>query len=550
MPPAADPARSPLDRLPVELLAAVLWFLPGRDIKKLRLTSKSVCSKTPLRLRRVFLSANPRNIEVLRAVADHDVLRHGVSEIILDDALLGYIDNMNEIAPGGTLRAYMNSSEEQSANDLGEDEDNTDSEDGEEDIPYAFSRACRQNIRQALERQDTDVPRPNQILIARQIKRQLPWRDSWRYFQQLLQQQEDVMKTGADAEAFRYGLERFTSLQRVTITPVAHGVLYEPLYETPMIRAFPRGFNYPIPCSWPLYEIGLPYFLQPWDNDDESDKSRWRGFSIASGELSTFGQRVKELVIDVAHLTTGLSCQLFARPCREYDNLLTVLRQPGFSRIDLSILADGQQYEGWPVFRNGRMKAALDAAADLQHISLGVQIDPPQLTRGLRISTSPNDRFTPLRDIFPIDRWPKLRHFGLSNFLVQHDDLLSLLAALPLTIRSVDLSFLTFMEGGDYRGLLDGIRQNLAWHERPVHERPRVFVNVRNSMQVTIRYFCLDKEVNEFFYGTGENPFELEGSGRNYPQDDMGIIRDPFDPTHDRPNTGIDELMEMGIVSE
>lgn len=547
MPPAADPAQPPLDRLPVELLAAVLSFLPGRDIKNLRLTSKSVCSRTPLRLYRVFLSANPRNIEVLRAIADHDGLRHGVFEIVLDDALLGHISN----------------SEPQSANDLGEDGDDTDSEEdtesrdstdgegGEEDIPYAFDRVCKQNIRQALERQDTDIPRPNQILIAQQIKQELPRRNSWRYYRQLLQQQEHVITTEADIEAFRYGLEHFTSLQRVTITPTAHGVLYEPLYETPMIRAFPRGFNYPIPCSWPLYEIGRPYTLQSWDNDDESDKSRWRGFSIATGELTTFGQRVKDLVIDVAHLTTGLSCRFFTRPCQEYDNLLGVLRQPGFSRIDLSILADGQQYKGWPVLRNGRLKAALDAAADLQHVSLGVQIDPPQLARAFRISTSPsNDHFTPLRDIFPIDRWPKLRHFGLSNFLVQQDDLLLLLAALPLTLRSVDLSFLTFIEGGDYRGLLDGIRQNLAWHERPVHERPRVFVNVRNSMQVTIRYFCLDKEVNEFFYGTGENPFELEGSGRNYPHDDMGIIRDPFDPTHDRPNTGIDELMEMGIVSE
>ncbi|KAF7536708.1 hypothetical protein G7054_g4295 [Neopestalotiopsis clavispora] len=550
MPSVAEPAHSPLDRLPVELLAAVLSFLPGRDIKNLRLTGKSVCSRTPLHLHRVFLSANPRNIEVLRAVAEHDVLRHGVSEIILDDALLGYIDCINEIVPDGALRVYKNSSDLEDDEDATDDSEGTHSfEGGEEGVPYAFDRACRQNIQQALERQDMDVPRPNHVLIARQIKQQLPRRDSWRYFRQLLQQQDDVIKTEADAKALRYGLERFTSLRRVTITPVAHGVLYEPLYETPMIRAFPCGFNYPIPCSWALYKRGRPYSLQSWDKDNEeqSDKGRWRGFSVASGELSTFGQRVKELVIDVAHLTTGLNYQFFVHPCQEYDNLLNVLRQPGFSRIDLSILADGQQFEGWPVLFNGRLKSALDAAADLQHVSLGV-LDPLQLYRILYTSTSPSSDFTPLRDIFPIDRWPKLRHFGLSNLLVQQDDLLSLLAALPLTLRSVDLSFLNFMEGGDYRGLLDGMRQNLAWHERPVRERPRVFVNIRHGEQA-IRYFCLDKEVDDFFYGTGENPFMLEGD-RSYPQNYVSIIRDPFDPTHDRPNTGTDELIEMGIVRE
>jgi hypothetical protein len=41
-----------------------------------------------LRLKRVFLSANLRNIEVLRAIADHEVLRHNIVEIIWDDVRL------------------------------------------------------------------------------------------------------------------------------------------------------------------------------------------------------------------------------------------------------------------------------------------------------------------------------------------------------------------------------------------------------------------------------------------------------------------------------
>jgi hypothetical protein len=40
----------------------------------------------PLTFSRVFLSVNPLVIEVFRAVADHPVLRHQITDIIWDDA--------------------------------------------------------------------------------------------------------------------------------------------------------------------------------------------------------------------------------------------------------------------------------------------------------------------------------------------------------------------------------------------------------------------------------------------------------------------------------
>jgi hypothetical protein len=64
-------------------------------------------------------------------------------------------------------------------------------------------------------------------------------------------QQESVLLTHADIDALKYGITRFPALKRITITPATHGFLYTPLYETPMIRAFPYGFNYPIPRAWP-----------------------------------------------------------------------------------------------------------------------------------------------------------------------------------------------------------------------------------------------------------------------------------------------------------
>lgn len=61
-------------RLPAELLAVVSSFLVNKDIKTLRLTSKTLKEGARLRLDRVFLSANPRNIDVFRAIAGHEEL--------------------------------------------------------------------------------------------------------------------------------------------------------------------------------------------------------------------------------------------------------------------------------------------------------------------------------------------------------------------------------------------------------------------------------------------------------------------------------------------
>lgn len=69
---------------------------------------------------------------------------------------------------------------------------------------------------------------------------------SWNYYQHLVQQQKAVKSSGADAEALRCGLKRFPALRKITITPAAYGRLDFPVYKTPMIRAFPAGFNYPI----------------------------------------------------------------------------------------------------------------------------------------------------------------------------------------------------------------------------------------------------------------------------------------------------------------
>ena len=72
--------------LPWELWRIIEIYLSNSDIKSMRLASRQFITAVELRFPRVFLSANPLNIKVFRAVADHNRFRHAVREIVWDDA--------------------------------------------------------------------------------------------------------------------------------------------------------------------------------------------------------------------------------------------------------------------------------------------------------------------------------------------------------------------------------------------------------------------------------------------------------------------------------
>jgi hypothetical protein len=123
------------------------------------------------------------------------------------------------------------------------------------------------------------------IAKSRKGIRILSFSDSWGYYQKLLEQQEEVLASRADADALRYALERFPLIRRIIITPAAYGKLDAPLYEMPVTRSFSESFNYPIPRSWPFHDLGVgPYVAPPWN--DETAKKQWRGFCIVTNELA------------------------------------------------------------------------------------------------------------------------------------------------------------------------------------------------------------------------------------------------------------------------
>lgn len=177
-------ASSTLTRLPPELVALVLFYLANRDIKNLRLTCGFFRDPAHLRFTRVFLSPNPLNISVFRAIADHETLRRGVREIIWDDARLTPEDDDSSSCFDEDFEVHNASP---SAG-----------------VPRWFAGACKVNIGEFWNRKGKDVDTAEQAARAQQVEFQLPLRQSWLYYQALLEQEQEVAATGADIDALRY----------------------------------------------------------------------------------------------------------------------------------------------------------------------------------------------------------------------------------------------------------------------------------------------------------------------------------------------------------
>ncbi|KAH7194751.1 hypothetical protein DER44DRAFT_903352 [Fusarium oxysporum] len=207
----------------------------------------------------------------------------------------------------------------------------------------------------------------------------------------------------------------------------------------------------------------------------EKYREKWRGYQLVSRALIECENQVTELRIKGHEIKSGLNCRIFDQPCTEYEDICTLLRRPGFRYLDLDLFTGLIEHDDWATYKTGLLRDALAQAKDLQHLCVSAstdiedaycqQLDPDDLERPV----------FPLRTIFLIDHWPRLQHFGISNFLIEIDDLVDVLSALPPTLRSVELINLAFRNPDHgYGDLIRQIRDTLDWRLRPAEERPKV----------------------------------------------------------------------------
>ncbi|KAL6910198.1 hypothetical protein GGI43DRAFT_426975 [Trichoderma evansii] len=481
-----------------ELIENLVSHLDNRSIKNLRLTCRFF-SATKLRIGRVFLSANPLNINVLRSIANHDVYRQDVIELIYDDAHLCHFrtDHSNPL-PEDVSRMYF-------------DRPMTDVE--------WFQAERDRNIQELRHRRKADDPsRPENLIISQQANVELSLEESWAYYQDLVRQQDDMIAHRADVEAFRYALQRFPALRRVTVTPAAHGWLFTPLYETPMIRAFPYGFNYPIPRGWPTK---LPN-LAPW----EDSKARWRGYCLVTRALAQerSHHRVSELHIDSHYLQTVLNCRIFEQSSQEYSDFVSCLQHPNLKKLHLSLMVEFS----WTAFRRDLLRDALAKTSELEHFSLETGMDLYDFAPEYY---SHHEWPPALQNFLPVNCWTRLQYFRLWNFPVDSANLILTLSQLP-ALQSLELGFLT-IRSGTQRKLLEDMRDSLRWHERLTHPKVKFAVSYLSpNRYIQGRAIWINEEVEKFLYHGGENPFDEENDDEvRY---DMGVVIDAYDPLYER----------------
>ncbi|VUC26563.1 unnamed protein product [Clonostachys rosea] len=510
-----------LSQLPLELLQGIVAYMPNRDIKNLRLTSSYMREVAPLRFDRVFLSVDPRDVEVFVAVAKHDVFRQQITEIIYDDAPF--------VGPAASGEI---------------DCDFIDSEAGK----AWFERGYKNSLQTIREYKGFFIERPIDVQIAKQLTARMTPRASYQYIKDVVKQQQHQRPSTElrrEVQALREGLGRFTNLRRITVTPFAHGLPFKPRYETPLIRSLPYGLIYPIP-----FRKSVPGRVASSCELYEKVKKP-RGFRNLIQELAKHDHNIVELVVENNQLRTGIPWALISRPGVIYESLFALLSSPGFSRIDLPLWSGRGGTRLWQPKEVNDLRAALGKGVNLQHVTFSTDLTPLDENVVESAPEAGREYFIPLQSIFPVRQWPHLRHFGLSRFIVLQQDIFALLSVLPSTIRSVELSYLYFLpNGGNYRDLLYDIKQELNWVHRLPGVRPELTIYLDMDPFKPGLFVDLSKEANHYLYHGDVNPFGHESEPpRERPcrDDGIGMQRDSFQPENDVPYMQPEHLQEMGI---
>ncbi|PNP73530.1 hypothetical protein FNYG_13124 [Fusarium nygamai] len=518
----AAPETWTVERLPNELLGTICSLLPNSDIKNLRLASPLLGQKCQLHINRIFMSPNPVNIDVARAIATHEIYRLNVEEIIWDDATL-----VPSEGDGDLFHEYSDESEEVVPEELAAED--------QESFAW-FAHGCKSNMEAAQDRMEDASLRPEDVSKQHQLNNAMPFLDAFEYYNLLEGQQRDIIVSKTDEDMFRYILQQFPNLKRVVVTPAAHGYLFEPLYRTPMIRSFPYGFIYPVPRGWPIPLPGqIAAYVLPWVGDDalEENKNLWHGFRIVTKVLAEEKHNVTKLMLDAHQFNTGINHFALNRGTEEYNNFCDTIKRPGFQKVQLSLLVGFYLSEDYEIYDKGYLHDALCEATDMRHFSFHTDFATNRQSWTIDMYN-----YTSLFDVFPIERWQQLTHFGLSNVLVAQTDLINFLSKLPPTVQTVELSFLTFMDGdGHYISLMEDVRDKLNWKHRPVEGRIKIFAKIFCYLSYYGRYICVDKEVEEFVYNDGPQPFQLRQPGNSSDVDPgTGVLKDLFNPAWERPN--------------
>ena len=550
------PPPANLPTLPAELVHNIANFLPNRDIKSLRLTSRFVHNCVKLRLDRVFISANPLNIHVVEEVANHEYFRKGVTEIIWDETYFEW----RETTPPNYK--YKNNE-------------------------FRFAFGCpewylmrgRSAIIELAESKGNDAVanRPDLSARMRELAAAMPPWESYHYYWNLVKQERWMLRTGADWKVFEYALDRFPSLRRITISTKTHGKLFMPRYKTPLIRSFSYGFVYALPGPWPFPDAHRTSRIMWKDKSADSCKDYRifrRGLCSALRILAKHDKhKVSEFIVEDHELREGDWHRPYKRfPVQSgeytirmddqgyaFDDLHSLIQRPGFQRLRLH-----QEH-----YRH--LAKALKNGESLRSLCMYGNERP---FRELPLSTPALNYFLAL----PGCLVQRLHNLVLEKVLVNKNRLVKLLDSM-ISLQSLELRSIVFEDYGGYeleilhglsryrtcnpREFLFDLRDKTGWRYRTL--RPTVVIVLSKIFpdwpeSQTVK---LDSEISDFLYRYCDAPFlpsEYIDPSTGWRHEKFrpvheycagkGIVTlEELDPASERPNVDRNTLKQLGIIS-
>ncbi|KAJ6781238.1 hypothetical protein PWT90_05101 [Aphanocladium album] len=538
--------RPRLSTLPPELREEILSYLVWADIANLRLLCSEYSRVFLPKGDRVFVSANRLDIQVLRAVADNEILRYRVWEIVWDDSRFQRVDELHE-------GLYHDSAVWTRQINHGK-------------VPYWFAGAWEKAFLAFMERDYQYRVEAYQEGMLKNFSEAMPMDDAWRFYLKTWLDQERVMAANEDMEAFRYALKRFPNLNRLVVTPSAHGYNFAPRYRTPAMRNFPHGFIYPEPISWPtsLNDNKVPAQALSWTRLEQGHGSllgpdatmerfwdRWRGFRAAIRIVAEENHPIVELDLSAYNRITGINCNIFRQDCAEYRHLCQILSTPGFRRFEISVQMDNISTHGYSSLKRGLFRDLLARAPNMRQFHLYtthlVAYAPGGEPRKYRVA-DPGDCL-PLHRVIPLDCWPKLMQLRLGRVVVSVHDLIEFLKKMPSTLIRLELDTLMYRSEGGHRRMVRKIRDELDWRQRPAKERPSIgFTYIANIVH-NMRYISASGPVARYVYGNARNPFRSDFRGCHLKHDSGAVEVDVLDRSFLRPAEDFTRLAAMGYLT-
>ena len=481
--------------LPDEILYLITSHLPNRDIKNVRLTNRRLRSTSILRFDRVFLSPSYKNIEVLRAIAGHKEFCCQVKELVYDDARFERYTVWTE---GEVLHEW---------------------EDDRKPMEEFISR-CEQN----LDRVGGDVagllrartganPKPGEELMD--------VHDNFSLYQQLYEDQQDIIEHGLDTMVLKDAFLAFSSLEKVTVTSEAHQLgIHAPRFPTPLIRSFPPSFNYPAPWPWSgrFDDFNGTSLLQPWARV----KTCWRGPTVVLNALANCERSIPGFSIDVKRNLRGIAHQFFVPSSPELKNFEKMCGN--LEQLDLAInVGRDDIYNGFRHITSGPLRRALSKATRIRYFSLHTNADISHSGDMERYT----DAHTDALQSIPLESWPDLRHLTISHIPVIGETLLTFLSELPPGIGS--LTFINLYPFQmQWSELLEQFKSRLNY----TGGKPDITIAKSQGENVSRKVWIRD-EVARFLDG-GHNPF-TGGLNGNEIQWGFGTVRDDYDESVEEP---------------